>query len=315
MSDLVINTSNKTLVDNNAVPWGKEFFPQGTGNDELDYLLASAGYSYDSKQDIFYSILDPWQRDVGYCRLYDEAAAPLSMIMDCEPIYFEYRDEKWLIQFWKGQYGMVTGGEIGVYSGGVDFNILGFWQDTFYNCAGNDDLLQMSYTLKKDGKILFTRDAKHWWLTGFMLGEFSEPSQLTMDLEITLKDQVMLDAFVGGLMDAGYSENEFTVIDNTVSLTFNTPHTKQPLSRTVLTDWVIQRKNQLLCNKYNEITEAFDTFQDKVNAIEEQAPYLYHNIIRIGKEKSSFDRYEAIIIASIIIGLFVSYRLVSRNNP
>ena len=35
--------------------------------------------------DIFYSLNDCWQRDFGYCRLYDEACAPLAMIIDCEP--------------------------------------------------------------------------------------------------------------------------------------------------------------------------------------------------------------------------------------
>jgi len=61
--------------------------PEGTGNDELDKAIEIAGYSYDPKQDIFYSTMDPWQRDIGYCRLYDELAAPLGMIIDCEPIY------------------------------------------------------------------------------------------------------------------------------------------------------------------------------------------------------------------------------------
>jgi len=45
--------------------------------------------------------------------LYDEAAAPLGMIVDCEPIHFEYKGKRWLIQFWKGQYDLPTGAEVG----------------------------------------------------------------------------------------------------------------------------------------------------------------------------------------------------------
>lgn len=302
------------MFKNSTVPQGKDYFPQETGNDGLDSLLADAGYSYDPKQDIFYSILDPWQRSVGYCRLYDEAAAPLSMIMDCEPIYFEYRDEKWLIEFWKGQYGMVTGGEIGVYSEGIDFNILNFWKDTLYKCASNDDLLQMSYTLKKNGQLLFTREAKHWWLTGFILGEFSEPSELTMNIKITLKDEVMLEAFLNGLRNAGYSDGQFIVAKNTVSLTFDTPHSPQPFTRTPVTDWIIQRKNELLCNKYQEITKPFTSFQDKVKAIEEHAPFMYENIIKIDKAKHPLGMTEALIILVILSGFLLSSHLISRRN-
>lgn len=303
------------LITNKPVPSEKEFFPQGTGNSELDKLLAVAGYAYDETQDIFYSTLDPWQRNLGYCRLYDEAGAPLSMIMDCEPIYFDYQGEKWLIEFWKGQYGMVTGGEIGIYTGGIDLNILGIWHDTLYKCASNEDLLQMSYTLKKNGKKLFTREDNHWWLTGFVLGEFSEPKELTMDLTITLKDAAMLEAFVSGLKDAGYSSDEFTVSGNTVSLTFDTPHSKQPLTRIPSTDWLIQRKNELLCNKYREITEPFDSFDEKVRAIEADAPYLYNQITGMGKAKHSFEIYEAIILIIFVIGLFISSRLISGQEP
>lgn len=62
-------------------------------NDELYKAIETAGYLYNPKQDIFYSRKNAWQRNMGYCRLYDEAEAPSGMIVDCEPIYFEY-DEK-----------------------------------------------------------------------------------------------------------------------------------------------------------------------------------------------------------------------------
>ena len=75
----------------------------GTGDDELDEAINAAGYSYDSKEDIFYSNIDAWQKNMGYCQLYDEAAAPLGMIIDCEPIHFIYNGKRWLIEFWKGQ--------------------------------------------------------------------------------------------------------------------------------------------------------------------------------------------------------------------
>lgn len=286
-----------------------------TGKTTLDKIIEIFGYAYDSNQNIYYSTMDSWQRNVGFCRLYDEAGAPLSMIMDCEPVHFEYGGEKWLIEFWKGQYGMVTGGEIGVYTGGIDVKILGVYNDTFYNCASDDQLLEMSYTLKKNGSTLFSREGKHWWLTGFKLGEFSEPSELSMDISITLKDEIMRDAFVNGFIAAGYSESEYTVVGNTVSFTFNIPRTKQPTSRTRATDWIIQRKNQLICNLYQELIGPFDSIQDRIKAFEEQAPNMYSSILNLRRTNELSEKWVLIIVISMIILSLQIIELKRRTTP
>jgi len=272
-----------------------EFLLQGTGNEDLDKAIDVAGYNYDSTQDIFWSNLDSWQRKVGYCRLYDEAAAPLGMIMDCEEIYFQYLGQKWMIGLWKGQYDMVTGGEIGVYNEALDLKILGIFKGTFYQCASDAHLLQMSFTLKKNGKPLFTRSGKHWWLTGFKLGEFSQPSELSMDVSITLENAVMRDAFVAGLWNAGYTLDKLSKNGNTVSFKFGTPHTPQPLTRTKPTDRLIQWKNQQLCLKYQKLTEPFVLLPDKVKAIEEKAPKMSLKILKLGKAKPLYERYVNLI--------------------
>jgi hypothetical protein len=282
MSDQIIKSKDEKVTKINC---------EETGNDELDKVIETAGYSYDPKQDIFYSNMDPWQRKIGYCRLYDEAAALMGMIIDCEPIYFEYLEKKWMIGFWKGQYDLVTGDEIGVYTGAHDLNILGFFSGAYYTCASNTDLLQMSYTLKKNGNTLFTREGEHWWLTGFKLGEFSDPSELTMEINITLHNVVMRDAFVNGLWNAGYTLDEFTRNGDTVSFTFDIPHTPPPITRTTATDWIIQRKNEKLCAKYRDITGTSNNIQDKVKAIEKVAPEMYAKIIRTGKSKQLYEMF------------------------
>jgi hypothetical protein len=266
-----------------------------TGDDELDEIIEAAGYSYDPEQDIFYSKLNPWQRKMGYCRLYDEASAPLNMIFDCEPIYFEYDGKRWLIEFWKGQYGMTTGGEIGIYNTeGPDLVIPGFFNGTFYYCAGDEDLLNMSFTLLKDGEILFTREAKHWWLTGFKLGDFAEPSDLAMYAAIAFKDEEMCKAFLEGLIKAGYSEEEIYTDGIIVGLVFDEPRTPQPISRVPETDWLIQRKNEYLCKKYQEITEPYESFPEKINAIRELAPEIYDVITNLGKNRQLFEIFDKI---------------------
>lgn len=83
--------------------------------DLLNELVEPFGYSYISSQDLFTSRQDAFQRAFGYCALYDRAAFRFHMIFDCLPVYFDYRGKTWLIEFWKGQYGINTGCEIGVY--------------------------------------------------------------------------------------------------------------------------------------------------------------------------------------------------------
>lgn len=252
-------------------------------------LLKPYGFSYDEYKDLFYSNLDAWQRDKGYCRLYDEAAAPMSMIIDSEPIYFEYHGRRWLIQFWKGQYGMTTGVEIGVYNTSRPDINSEYFKGTFYEAVDDNDLLDMSFTLLKNGKTMMRRRATHWWVTGFKLGEFSQPWELVAYLDIHLKDSTMRNAFVKGLIEAGYSYDELTIIGNTVVLTFDKPRSPQPYTRTKITDQITQEKNRLLCESYQEMTADYDTMLDKIQAVQEKDPKLLQNLFSLGKPKDLFN--------------------------
>lgn len=266
---------------------------KGTTKDALDEVIEFSGYAYDSKQDVFYSRMDAWQRTFGYSRLYDEAAAPMGMIIDCEPIYFQYGGKKWLIEFWKGQYDLTTGCEIGIYTTeGTNFDIFGSFNGTFYKSASNLERLKMSFTLKKNNQILFKRKDKHWWLTGFRLGEFSQPSDLTMDIIITLKNEIMRNEFIKGLKNANYSDEEFILNGNTISLKFSKTHVQQPTTRNKETDRIIQRKNKYLCDIYQNITKGYSNMPDKLKAVQEKAPDLYKEILNIGKPKKLFKMYE-----------------------
>ena len=257
----------------------------------IDEFLDSLGYSYDEYQDIFFSKLNAWQREMGYCRLYDEAAAPLSMIIDCEPIYFEYDNKKWLIEFWKGQYGMTTGCEVGVYvSNGPDLNT-DFFNGTFYESVEDEDLLNMSLVLEKNGEVLFERNDLHWWLTGFKLGEFSYPHELTVYLKIRFNKKLMRDEFIKGLKRTGYLDEEIFVVRNSVRLIFDRPKTTQPFTRNEITDSIMQINNKELCDKYEYITKDYDNFPDKINAVRKLNPDLFEEILMIGKSKSLFKSF------------------------
>lgn len=266
---------------------------RGADADSADGMLQAAGYAYDPSQDIFYSVLDPWQKKYGYCRLYDEAAATMGIIIDCEPVYFEYGGKRWLIEFWKGQYDMAAGCEIGIYTASEpDSNIPGVFNGTFYEGAAESDYLKMYFSLIRNGTRFFSRSDLHWWLTGFKLGEFAEPSELKMNISIVLKDRDMLSAFLAGLKATGYTDNEIVSFGNVVSLVFSEPHSPQPLTRSKLTDELVQTKNKFLCDQFNEITSGCVTMQDKLNAVKERAPELYGHIIRLGRPEGIYQSYQ-----------------------
>jgi hypothetical protein len=259
-------------------------------NEILD-AISLAGYSYDPRQDIFYSRMDAWQKEFGYSQIYDEAAAPLSMIIDCEPIRFDYGGKKWLIELWKGQYGMTTGAEIGIYtSTGPDLEAPGFADGTFYDCAHEGDQLYMAFLLRKNGRPLFSREGKHWWLTGFVLGEFSNPEELQMEISITLKNREMCRAFVNALLQIGYSERTMKVFSSTVWLYFTKPFSPQPLTRTPITDAITQKKNQMLCTRYRELTKEYTNSLDKLASLYVKAPELFDLILNMGKPRKLFKK-------------------------
>ncbi len=226
-----------------VVNWLKE-----AGITILEKILFIFGFAYDSEQGIFYSTLDPWQDNFGYFMIYDVASPLVGMIIHCEPIFFNYENKQWKIEFWKGQYGILTGAEIGIYTGEFDIDtgldsfdhtmndLIDFGDAT--DCATGDDMLQMSFTLKKGDEVLFTRNSdnpdttskieKHWWLTGFKLLEFSSPSDLRMDMNIVLKTETMAERFVDALITAGYRLGvDMNRVGQMVSVIFDDPHTAQ----------------------------------------------------------------------------------------
>ena len=124
-----------------------------------------------------------------------------------------------------------------------------------------------------------------------MLGEFSEPDQLAMEVAITLKDETMLYAFLKGLQWAGYREHEWTVRGTTVSFQFAAPRTPQPSTRNPATDWLVQRKNEMLCGMYRELTGRHRNIWDQLQELQKQAPGLYREAMNIGKTAPLYESY------------------------
>lgn len=163
------------------------------------------GYLYDSRENCFYTASDPWQRIAGYNEVYD-VIAPFTLInYDTDRIYFTWDNKDWLVQFWKGQYGLVFyGAEIGVYNKPTSRFV------PHFDCVSGDDLLEMSMTFYKRKNVYnsetdwvkaFSRPyGEYWWCTGFIPGNVMGNYQnLRVDATIKMKNQSMLEAFKKGL--------------------------------------------------------------------------------------------------------------------
>lgn len=259
----------------------------------LQKELYPFGLSYNKDYNILISNLYCWQRKYGYFSLLDEALPPLGLIVDCEPVTFIYNDKRWLIEFWKGQYGIATGVEIGIYNTSKkDYEINDYWKGPLYKAATDKEMLNINFKLRKKGQILFSRQDTHWWLTGFLLGEFSEPQNLEMDISITFPTYEMRDCFKNSLFKLGYKPSKVFIKYKTVIFTYSTPYNPQPSTRTPTTEHLVQKNNQLYCKSYEYITRNVAQTPDKIAYLKEYFPSMYNNIVTIGKSRQLFTYYD-----------------------
>ena len=162
-------------------------------------------------QGIFYNPKYPWQRYFGFCEIYDKCAPATMMFYNTQRYKFDYEGKNWMIQVWKGQYGITSGAEIGVYTKSPKNPV------EFYACASDEDCLKMSFDLYKKGELFFHReDESHWWLTGFAPLTATSASDFEMRASITCKSEEMAKAFAGGLEDNGYVLGQNYWVDGAV---------------------------------------------------------------------------------------------------
>ncbi len=177
------------------------------------YQVLSYQYSY--IDDYYYTNdKEAWQYNFGYGPLYDIAAPYILLEYDYVRVFFEYEGKDWMIQLWKGQYGLIFyGSEIGIYNKSHNEEPDNIF--TFYECPSEEDWVKMEMTLyhqELDGSYTreFTRPyGDYWWCTGFKDGHLriEEPAdELRMVGRLTLKSEQMANLFVEGLLECGFKQ-------------------------------------------------------------------------------------------------------------
>lgn len=172
-------------------------------------------YKYSYVDDYYYTNdKDSWQSNFGFNKLYDIVAPYMLMEYDYVRVHFTYEQKDWMVQLWKGQYGLLFYGcEMGIYNKPHSDKKDGLL--TTYACAPREDWLNMEMSMYHDKRLNghytreFTRDYdQYWWCTGFKEGHLAvqEPaSELRMVSRITFKNEEMASLFVSGLEECGFT--------------------------------------------------------------------------------------------------------------
>lgn len=249
----------------------------------LNQLIQPFGYCYIPSQDIFTSRIDAWQREFGYCALFDRAAPYLGMVFDRLPVYFDYQGKTWLIEFWKGQYGINTGCEIGVYHADRLLTEAEL-QTTIFQSVADQDMPSLSFDLFRKHNSIARLCAKHWWLTAFSMGRFSSPSDLSMEITVRLASSEMADAFIKGLINAGYCPDGIYRCCCTVAFSFDKGAPAGGFLSRLFTK-LAQKSNHFWCRIYLFATRPFCLSVDRILYLYYFLPFAFRRMLRIRRYK------------------------------
>lgn len=252
----------------------------------LNNAIKPFGFHYDLAQDVFSSRLDAFQREFGYGSIYDRGAAFFNMSFDCEPIYFDYDGKTWLIEFWKGQYGINIGGELGIYyaDGLVPVNKRA---TTIFSAVSDDELFPVALQLFYHNKPLYYIEQDHWWLTGFSMGRFAKPEELSLKLAIAFPCEDMLFAFSAALTDIGYTENDFYTVGLKLYLYFDIPKRVCPCRKHRFFSWLSRVENRIFCKLFLTVTKPFTDNMDRLLLLYFFIPFAFRRMCspRVFKRK------------------------------
>lgn len=250
----------------------------------LNSLAEPFGFCYCPAQDIMTSRVDAFQKSFGYCSLYDKSALKFGMVFDCEPVYFEYGNRTWMIELWKGQYGINVGAEIGVYYADRIIPPEQYGKEIFHGVE-EEDMLPLSMKLNYKGQPLFSRKELHWWLTGFRTGEYTEPEDVSLEVSIVFPNEEMKKCFLESLCRMGYHQCEISVCCYTVSYSFSVPHARQPRLACRAAAALSQWQNRFVLGLYLFVTRPFACTMDKILYLYFCLPAAFCRMLRLKKNR------------------------------
>lgn len=174
-----------------------------------DKGILGLGFNFSVKDLVVYATVHSWQREFGFMLLYDILAnSTILFNMATRRYKFDYAGKEWMVQIWKGNYALVTNGaEVGFYNREPGS------KGTFYNCASDEELREMTMEVYHRDKLLFSKGPEcHWWINGFQLNKvIYTPSELTLKFTIEMPDKEMLNALAKAIDNEYCHDAKYTI--------------------------------------------------------------------------------------------------------
>ena len=253
-------------------------------NDKLDHLGQTFGYAYDPYQDIFTTRLDALQKHFGYTQFYDLSAPYFNMIFDYETIYFDYNNRTWLIELWKGQYGINTGCEVGVYYADEIISP-DKYDTTLFQVVDTKDMLPIAIKLNYRPFITGTPYQKigelkerHWWVTLFKPGFFSPPEQLFVNISIHFKNYTMLQSFMESFQKT-LPLSIYKTNGNAVYFTFSKSYRSYNPVRKIVRR-IALTSCRIFCNWFHFLTKPYSGSGDKLLYLYYYLPFMVRFLLK-----------------------------------
>lgn len=261
----------------------------GEKQELLDTILEPFGYYYVCDQDLISTHNDAWQRQAGYTALFDRAALHFNMVFDALPIYFDHCGRTWLIELWKGQYGINTGAEVGIYHADCLLDPEEY-PSAHFQVVSDSELMPVAFELYHGKKRLAAMEGTTWWLTAFLVGMFTKPDQMSMEVTIGFPSQEMQHRFVEALRRIGQENKSLRYSCSCHGLQVRiryscgcpaSPICPERISwfRRLQINWV-QLCNRFFCRLYRYVTRPFDSTPDRILFLYELLPFTLRRMLR-----------------------------------
>lgn len=190
----------------------------------------------------------------------------LFTVFNSETICFSCRDKTWLILFQKGQYGILTGGRIGIYCSRRCLAKEESKTAAFYPVSG-DELPACSLRLIRNNAPLPAAPETSGQTAVFYPGLFSRPQNLTLYARLTFPAKDMQNAFIRALTRQGYPSSAFFVSGRQVCFSYRDypcHSSSQKPALFPITAGFIQFQNRIFCRLFLWITNPFCLSGDRI---------------------------------------------------
>lgn len=261
----------------------------------INHIIEPVGFIYEPYKDIFATRLRAPQKLFGYTTFYDWSAPFFHMVFDYETIYFDYNERTWLIEMWKGQYGINSGCELGIYYADSLVSPEDYKTTLFYT-VDEKDMLDISLKLNRRTKIKSTSPTKigylkyhHWWLTIFKMGLFSKPKQLFVNACIRFKNYPMLHSFLDSFDKTMPPDTQYRLNGLNLYFTFGESRRKYPWYQKLLRS-IALKFCHLYCIVFNVLTKTFKNTGDKILYLYFYLPFALRFIFKIKKKNKRFKK-------------------------